>query len=79
MENKKVINCQAKQERATAAGCGDVTSATFPQKPLLASTKNQANQRRRLSHAVAHPAKRRMLTAITAGLKPRRLGRASLR
>ena len=48
LENKKVINCQAKQERATAAGCGDVTSATFPQKPLLASTKNQANQRRRL-------------------------------
>ena len=48
LENKQVINCQAKQERATAAGCGDVTSATFPQKPLLASTKNQANQRRRL-------------------------------
>merc|ERR1712166_149350 len=66
-----IKNCKAKQSNS------DVTGSIYPQKNLLAAAE-QTGQRRRLSHAAAHPMKRRMLSDIASGKAPRRLGRATL-
>merc|ERR1711865_543124 len=66
-----IKNCKAKQSNS------DVTGSIYPQKNLLAAAE-QTGKRRRLSHAAAHPMKRRMLSDIASGKAPRRLGRATL-